>query len=77
LNSKDNLDAVRTELLQQLQDLQGAPSVAMHEVPPLFERTHRPRSAEEDDADERDMGKTKDGDGSRRVHGSELYDQVD
>lgn len=38
LNGKDSLDAVRTELLQQLQDLQGAPSVAMHQVPPPFKR---------------------------------------
>ena len=32
------MEAVRTELLQQLQDLQGAPSVAMQQVPPPFER---------------------------------------
>lgn len=38
LNSKSMLESVRIELLQQLQDLQGAPSVAMHEVPPLFDR---------------------------------------
>ena len=38
LNSKSMLESVRIELLQQLQNLQGAPSVAMHEVPPLFDR---------------------------------------
>jgi histone deacetylase 1/2 len=38
LNSKSMLESVRIEILQQLQNLQGAPSVAMHEVPPLFDR---------------------------------------
>jgi histone deacetylase 1/2 len=38
LNSKELLESVRTDLLQQLQDLQGAPSVAMQQVPPLFQR---------------------------------------
>lgn len=39
-NRKDVLEGVRIELLQQLQDLQGAPSVAMHQVPPPFRRQH-------------------------------------
>jgi histone deacetylase 1/2 len=74
LNSPDMLSAIRIELLEQLQNLQGAPSVAMQEVPPAFERPEAP----EDDPDVRDaVGKTKNGDGTRRQHGSELYDHVD
>jgi histone deacetylase 1/2 len=74
LNSKDTLEGVRIELLQQLQDLQGAPSVAMMQVPPAFERPEAP----EEDPDTRDpVGKTRNGDGTRRVHQSELYDKID
>lgn len=77
LNGKDMLENVRVELLQQLSDLQGAPSVAMHQVPPAFERT-KAKEGDEDDPDERDaVGKTKDGTGTRRQHSSELYDKVD
>jgi hypothetical protein len=74
LNSTETLEGVRIELLQQLQDLQGAPSVAMQQVPPAFERPEAP----EDDPDERDpLGKTKNGDGTRKQHQSELYDRID
>jgi histone deacetylase 1/2 len=74
LNSKETLEGVRIELLQQLQDLQGAPSVAMQQVPPAFERPEAP----EDDPDARDpLGKTKNGDGTRKQHQSELYDRID
>jgi len=67
-NSKEMLDSVRTELLQQLQDLQGAPSVAMHQAPPLFKRAE---PDEEGDPDQRDLG--EDG----KAHEAELYDKVD
>jgi len=78
LNDKGSLDAVRIELLQQLQDLQGAPSVAMHEVPPAFERVHKPAAEQEDDnPDQRPGNSTRTGDGTKHVHGSELYDKVD
>jgi histone deacetylase 1/2 len=74
LNTTESLEGVRVELLQQLQDLQGAPSVAMQQVPPAFERAEAP----EDDPDVRDpLGKTKNGEGTRRQHQSELYDRVD
>ena len=49
MNGKAALDSVRTELLSQLQSLQGAPSVQMHQVPPLFERDEAP----EENPDER------------------------
>jgi histone deacetylase 1/2 len=65
LNTKSVLDSVRTDLLQQLQDLQGAPSVAMHQVPPLFKRAEREEDEEESETH------------TRKQHGAELYDKVD
>jgi histone deacetylase 1/2 len=79
LNDKGMLESVRIEILQQLQDLQGAPSVAMHEVPPLFDRgrsTDETTNAGEDDPDVRDHT-NKNGDGIRREHEAELFDKVD
>lgn len=77
LNTKETIDGVRTDLLQQLSDLQGAPSVAMQEVPPTVQRSDGD-AMDEDDPDERDAtGKTRTGNGTRREHGSELYDKVD
>jgi hypothetical protein len=61
-----SLKSVRTELLQQLQSLQGAPSVQMQEVPPPFERV-------EPEDDEKSGTSSK----KRKTHGSELYDKVD
>ena len=75
-NSKDFIEGIRVDLLQQLQDLQGAPSIAMQQVPPLFERAER--DEDQDDPDVRDpVGRTKSGEGSRKQHPSELYDHVD
>ena len=94
LNTKELLDSVRIDLLQQLQELKGAPSVAMHQVPPLFTRrptndhdhnaknqqdTTNEEAEDEDDPDVREIGsgKTKTGDGTKRVHETEFYDHVD
>jgi len=74
-NRKDVLEGVRIELLQQLQDLQGAPSVAMHQVPPPFRRDEEEDDPEKDD--QRETAKTRSGDGTRKQHASELYDKVD
>jgi len=68
------LESIKIEVLQQLQNLQGAPSVQMQQVPPLFE-VHREQP--EDDPDERPRNTTRNGDGDRKVHESELYDTVD
>ena len=62
------------ELLQQLQNLKGAPSVQMQQVPPLFEV---PKDKEEENPDERPKSKTRHGDGDRKAHAAELYDKVD
>lgn len=94
LNTKELLENVRNDLLQQLQDLKGAPSVAMQEVPPPFQRRSLDANNDsnvdtavddigdekdaDDDPDVRDpIGRTHSGDGSRRSHPTELYDNVD
>ena len=78
LNDKAMLESVRVELLQQLQDLQGAPSVAMHEVPPLFDRQGDAKNdGDDDDPDKRESAATKSGDGTKKQHEAELYDNVD
>lgn len=80
MNTDASLEAVRVELLQQLQQLQGAPSVQMQEVPPEFD-LRKDAIAEgvndggEDD-DIRPLSKTSKGkgDGIRKEHQSEFYD---
>jgi len=70
-------------LLQQLQELQGAPSVQMQEVPPAFDLKKEENYAEGmhdggDEDDERDGGNGRtskgQGDGTRRAHPAEFYD---
>lgn len=68
------------ELLQQLQSLQGAPSVQMQQVPPAFEVAKETEEGQDDGGDEDDVRqphKTKDGSGIRKEHEAELYDSVD
>lgn len=77
LNTPEILENVRTELLQQLQDLQGAPSVGMQQVPPLFERKHLEEDEEEEDMDSKGSRKTKSGNGTKKQHEAELYDNAD
>lgn len=68
-----SLQSVRTELLQQLQDLQGAPSVQMQQVPPPYKRVVKDHDVNNDDDDPE--GKEKKG--SRKTNAGELYDKVD
>eukprot|EP00555_Chaetoceros_dichaeta_P005804 CAMPEP_0198262856 /NCGR_PEP_ID=MMETSP1447-20131203/11302_1 /TAXON_ID=420782 /ORGANISM="Chaetoceros dichaeta, Strain CCMP1751" /LENGTH=455 /DNA_ID=CAMNT_0043951259 /DNA_START=68 /DNA_END=1435 /DNA_ORIENTATION=- len=85
-NTEATLGAVRNELLQQLQGLQGAPSVQMQEVPPEFD-LKKERNAEgwndgghlEDDVRHKGNGKTSKGkgDGVRKTHQADFYDAVD
>lgn len=82
LNTVASLNAVRSEILQQLQQLQGAPSVQMQEVPPEFDLKkdlHAEGSNDggaEDDIRDTSNGRTSKGkeDGTRKMHGSEFYD---
>lgn len=47
----------------------------MQEVPPPYEVIEN--TEEEDNPDKRLKSKTRNGDGDRRAHDAELYDQVD
>jgi len=66
-----SLKSIRTELLQQLQNLQGAPSIQMQVVPPAYERVVQNPDGDPDEKGGGDTGKQK------KTHGSELYDNVD
>eukprot|EP00934_Nitzschia_sp_Nitz4_P003388 Nitzschia sp. Nitz4//scaffold10_size219509//91717//93104//NITZ4_001424-RA/size219509-augustus-gene-0.228-mRNA-1//1//CDS//3329532908//3378//frame0 len=66
-NTNKNIDGIRSELLQQLQDLQGAPSVQMQQVPPAF----RTLEEEEEGSDKPTRKRVK------KQHSAELYDAVD
>jgi len=75
LNDKGKIDKIRTNLLQQLQELQGSPSVAMQEVPPLYksrEPTNTGDVSEVDSVSPKRMKRT-----TKKQHPSELYDTVD
>jgi histone deacetylase 1/2 len=79
LNSKAEIDNLRTELLQQLQSLKGAPSVAMQQVPPLYHRMEEKSAADdlEEDLNADTSLKKKRGRRSKKQHEAELYDGVD
>lgn len=77
-----SLETVRVDILEQLQSLQGAPSVGMQQAPPLFkvQEEHAEGMHDggaQDDVREKGPGRTKDGQGIRKEHESELYDNVD
>lgn len=81
-NSPAALEQVRNELLQQLMDLKGAPSVQMQHVPPAFERkaTEQEAQAQDEEDDDEQGGDERDsnrGGKRKKSHPSELYDQVD
>mmetsp|Transcript_37721 Transcript_37721/g.76754 ORF Transcript_37721/g.76754 Transcript_37721/m.76754 type:complete len:203 (+) Transcript_37721:3-611(+) len=81
LNTEASLESVRSELLQQLQGLQGAPSVQMQEVPPEFDLQKEKNAEGQNDGGEgddvrSDRGQTKDG-GDSKVHEAEFYDVND
>jgi len=93
LNKKADIDATRSNILRQLQDLEGAPSIAMQYAPPLFVRADGVN--DEDYDDDTDTGDPyQNGDARNRNesgpsqkiqkrkkikkrHASELYDGVD
>ena len=54
-NTQGKIDEIRTDLLQQLQDLQGAPGgPIMYEVPPLYERLYDVEEDNDDDDNDDD-----------------------
>lgn len=80
-NTEASLEAVRVDLLSQLQSLRGAPSVQMTEVPPEFsvdaaataEGAHD--GGHDDDVRDKGPGRTTKGDGERRSHPAEFYEE--
>eukprot|EP00751_Fragilariopsis_kerguelensis_P020858 CAMPEP_0170898684 /NCGR_PEP_ID=MMETSP0734-20130129/46206_1 /TAXON_ID=186038 /ORGANISM="Fragilariopsis kerguelensis, Strain L26-C5" /LENGTH=391 /DNA_ID=CAMNT_0011291503 /DNA_START=310 /DNA_END=1485 /DNA_ORIENTATION=+ len=72
-NANDNLTSIRTELLQQLQDLQGAPSVQMQQVPPAFRTIANDDEDEDEDEGEKGLSRKR----MKKPHSAELYDDVD
>uniref|UniRef100_A0A7S2CEU7 Histone deacetylase n=1 Tax=Octactis speculum TaxID=3111310 RepID=A0A7S2CEU7_9STRA len=62
LNTKESLDHCRNRILENLQTLQGAPSVQMHEVPPEW-------MTKETDEDNGDPSRVK-----KRAHDAEFYE---
>lgn len=79
LNTDASLDNVTAELLRRLQALRGAPSVQMQEAPPPFRVAPPPRDEDDDggpadDVRDAGRGKTRDGDGERRAHDAEFYE---
>ena len=79
MNDKASIDGIRTELLQLLQGLQGAPSVAMHQVPPLYECIEQKDAADDNNEDKQsDVSyKEKKRRKTKKQHSSDLYDRVD
>ena len=88
-NTKQKVDGIRTELLQLLSGLQGAPSVAMHQVPPVYDCQERKDGLDDEEEEEfADVSGTsnpapsstktkKQRKKTKKQHGSELYDKVD
>lgn len=75
LNTRAELDTIRSTLLEQLHDLQGAPSVSMQYVPPLYEYRDDIMDEEESDDNDNDDNKKKMPKRKRsKQHPAEFYD---
>lgn len=74
MNTEESMDDVRCEILQQLQSLQGAPSVQFQEVPPPFMTAKQGGENDGGDEDDRRPKNTIGGEiGSvRKDHDAEL-----
>lgn len=70
------LESIQVTLLQQLMNLQGVPSVQMHEVPPEFElrKAEAETEARDGEEDEMQLGFA---DVTKKQHEAEFYDSVD
>jgi histone deacetylase 1/2 len=67
MNTKELLHSVRIDLVRQLSEIKGAPSVAMQQVPPLFQRR----------IDEGDDHNNADGDKDSQSKNSHSFHQQD
>ena len=74
-NRPDELHSITTKILQNLKNLQGAPSVQMHPAPPDFMvNRETPQELEDRLPDERGAAVTKDG-ATKKEHESEFYEE--
>jgi len=72
-NSTEGLEAIKVQILQQLSQIPGAPSVQMQEVPPDWATNERGGGEDEEDPDVRSSNRNRFG-GERREHEAEFYD---
>ena len=73
-NRPEELHSITSRILQNLKNLQGAPSVQMHPAPPDFMVNRETiQEAEDSRPDERGAPLNKDG-GTKKEHEAEMYD---
>ncbi|TFJ83727.1 hypothetical protein NSK_004831 [Nannochloropsis salina CCMP1776] len=72
-NSTEGLEAIKVQILQQLSQIPGAPSVQMQEVPPDWATNERGGGEDEEDPDVRSLNRNRFG-GERREHEAEFYE---
>lgn len=74
MNKPDQLQVITSRILQNLKNLQAAPSVQMNPIPPDWSllNTTSQQEMEENDPDSRPQAMTKDG-ATRREHEAEFY----
>jgi hypothetical protein len=75
MNKRDTLDNITARILQNLKNLQGAPSVQMHPVPPdwVIQNQYNPQEEEDNHPDKRPMELTSDGALKRLKEDGELF----
>merc|ERR1719231_115259 len=74
MNKKDTLDNITARILQNLKNLQGAPSVQMHPVPPDWViNSQTPQEIEDKNPDSRPEALTSDG-ALKKERDDEFYD---
>ena len=71
---KQHLEKVRVDILKQLGDLQGAPSVQMQEVPPEFVIARGTKGNNDGGGADDVRNMEEDDGGTKPQHESELYD---
>ena len=77
MNTQQSLEQVRVDLLEQLQNLQGAPSVQMQQVPPDFELKKKKEGENDGGQDDDVRGGNMNKDVVKKQHEAEFYDSVD
>lgn len=74
-NKPEELQSITSKILQNLKNLQGAPSVQMHPAPPDFQVSREtPQEAEDSRPDERGAPMTKEG-ATKKEHDAEFYEE--